>query len=1263
MDKGKWKKALPVGMGAVFLFGSSLVYADLSHSPQMTVIKDQFNNQQKLNLSIYNPKISLNSSGYFSTPMGLYIYSNYPTKIHSYQLAVYRASDADNVKPLAIFSIDDISPYEAVMWNGELSNNARLSPNSDYKVILSVTDAKGHENRVAPVYFKTLGTNERVDTPEFVVYSRESGQGFQYTELTQKSYISEQTVNGKTIRLIDLSELAKMPNEEQTAFWDSVVTRITPDDVLKRESAIPNNRTEQVSGMDKNDTVPTPVRQSQPLPLRGQLKDSAEIPGFGIDAVDRQGIVASAQDRKVVVQMAGLSDKRDITLNGERLMVDNKGRAVRELILAPGEYDFNLSWIDENGTRQTQSETLLVEKENDFFFVGLAEVTWAQNKVSGAGRAILEDADEHHYSGTGSWDGRVQFYLKGNVDDFRITAHLDTTETRLKDAFGQIGQRDPRRFTRELDPEAYYPIFGDDSTVESDVDTQGKFYVKLEKGNNYLLWGNYNTQMTGTAFADFNRSLYGAKLYHENENQTKFGDTRSYAALFAATGDTRGSHNEFASTGGSLYFLKHQRVTAGSLKLAVELRDPNTDRVKSILTLTEGIDYEIDNFQGRILLTSPLPMTGSSSNGDSIIAGGSLINGDKVWLIAEYEYYSDGFDMDEQKIYGARAYGWLNDYIRLGASYVHEDQANGDAYQLQGADLIVRPLQGTHTHIEYALSKAGSNDIYVSGNGGLGFSKVSLNGNTKGAAWRIEQEADFSEYFENEIPLKFKGYYSMKQEGFSSFSTARNSDLKEWGGELRYDFEADKKGILVSYSREQETAQHLEKIARAQYFTDLNDTFSGAFELQDRRENSYNGAGETRESLAAIKLSSQLFAGRDEAYLIQQVTVDKRGDVADNNKTTVGYKSQITDSLNLGAEVFASNRGAGGGVSGNWDVNERASIYTKVINDVDSNAGRGITTTVGGNIKATSQMDLYSERQFKSLSAQHETADVYGVKYKPTDNQYIDASYSTGQVNYRHRGTTTLTGSNDTKRDVYLLGYGYKNEWFQLRNKLEYRWERGASQTVKQWVSTNRGKTIVSENLSWLGQFDVAKTTGSNDVVNDFTEAAVGFAYRPMAVNNLNLFGKVTFIRGVDPEDQLVASTNNNTVTNYYSSSYDQKSWVFALEGVYEFNQHWETAFKAAHRQGHLRYKGESEWFSSGASLYAARINFKYADWEYQLEGRTLRTSLADDHKDGIVTSIYHNISNNAKLGIGYNFTEYNDDLTRLNYDARGWFINVVGSF
>ncbi len=1005
--------------------------------------------------------------------------------------------------------------------------------------------------------------------------------------------------------------------------------------------------------------------ESKQADLKGDPHWKEEIPGFGIDQTDHRGIISAANGGKAVIQLGGLTGASQVQLNGETVLVDESGRAMRELILPSGTHTFTLSWVDEAGATHTKEEKVQVGagEKRDFFFVAMADLTWSKNTVTGAGRDILVGPDPDHYDGTGNWDGRLLFYLKGNLNDqYRLTAHLDTNEERLKNVFGHIGDKDPRRFTRELDPMDYYPIYGDGSTVESDVDTQGKFYIKLEKGKDHLLWGNYNTGFTGTEFASFNRSLYGAQYYHESLDTTKYGQPRSYANIFAATSETRGSHNEFLSTGGSLYFLKHQRVTTGTLKLTAEIRDENTGRLKNTVTLSEGTDFEIDNFQGRILLTTPLPMTASGGVGSSIISGGSLLNGDQVWLVADYEYYSDGFAMDEQGSQGIRGYRWLGDHFRIGGSYVYEEQEDSNAYKLFGVDLTWKPKAGTYTYVEYAQSDQSASDIYSSDNGGLNFNKVSLSGeSTKGKAWKIDQTIDFSEF--TKTPLWFNGYYSKKEKGFSSFADAQDQDLTEWGAELKYDFEKDKKGFLLKYTSEEEEGQYRERIGTAQYYTDIRSDLRGAIELQDRRENNYDAIGETRESLLGVKLEKDLRKGRDKVYLIQQVTLSKKGDVADNNKTTLGYETQIRKDLKVAAEVFGSNRGAGGGLGVNWDANDRASFYTKVSNDIDSNAGRGITTTVGGNWKATSQLDLYSEKQFQSLQRERSTSDVYGVNYKPHENQTIGLSYSTGTVRHKHRDQLSLKGGSQTERDVWTLSYGYNGSDVEVRNKLEYRWETGSS-TVKQWVTTNRAKTKENKGWSWLTQFDYARTTGDSDVLNNFTEAAIGFAFRPINHNRLNLFGKISYVRGMDPEDQFIAATDSSGNTSYFANDYEQRSMVYALEGIYELNPRWQVAFKAAHREGELRYRGESEWFSSGASLYAARINYSITKlWDFQLEYRTLRVDTAKDNKNGWVTSIFRKIGNNAKVGVGYNWTDYNDDLTRLNYNSKGWFVNLVGKW
>ena len=51
----------------------------------------------------------------------------------------------------------------------------------------------------------------------------------------------------------------------------------------------------------------------------------------------------------------------------------------------------------------------------------------------------------------------------------------------------------------------------------------------------------------------------------------------------------------------------------------------------------------------------------------------------------------------------------------------------------------------------------------------------------------------------------------------------------------------------------------------------------------------------------------------------------------------------------------------------------------------------------------------------------------------------------------------------------------------------------------------------------------------------------------------------------------------------------------------------------------------------------------------------------AEDNRNGILAAIYRHFGNHLKVGVGYNFTEFSDDLTDLDFDSQGLFLNVIG--
>ena len=60
-------------------------------------------------------------------------------------------------------------------------------------------------------------------------------------------------------------------------------------------------------------------------------------------------------------------------------------------------------------------------------------------------------------------------------------------------------------------------------------------------------------------------------------------------------------------------------------------------------------------------------------------------------------------------------------------------------------------------------------------------------------------------------------------------------------------------------------------------------------------------------------------------------------------------------------------------------------------------------------------------------------------------------------------------------------------------------------------------------------------------------------------------------------------------------------------------------------------------------------------------EYRRLEVEEIGDEKSGALLEIDFQLGDHASLGLGYNFTDFNDRLTNLDYDSKGWFLNLTG--
>ena len=61
-------------------------------------------------------------------------------------------------------------------------------------------------------------------------------------------------------------------------------------------------------------------------------------------------------------------------------------------------------------------------------------------------------------------------------------------------------------------------------------------------------------------------------------------------------------------------------------------------------------------------------------------------------------------------------------------------------------------------------------------------------------------------------------------------------------------------------------------------------------------------------------------------------------------------------------------------------------------------------------------------------------------------------------------------------------------------------------------------------------------------------------------------------------------------------------------------------------------------------------------------EVRQLGLPDLNQRRRGVLAAIYYHISKNLNAGVGYNFTNFSDELTDLKYNYKGIFVNLIGT-
>ncbi|MCI0346786.1 MAG: flagellar motor protein MotB, partial [Chloroflexi bacterium] len=470
--------------------------------------------------------------------------------------------------------------------------------------------------------------------------------------------------------------------------------------------------------------------------------------------------------------------RHSVFLAGAPVPVDERGNFVAEVVLPKGAHTVEVAVLDEAGNGELFLRDLEM-KRDDWFYVGIADLTLSAD-LAGEPESALHgengpfDPDSHA-------DGRIAFFTTGKFwDDWKLTASADTREEPVGELFKDFVKKTPESLFRRIDPDYYYPTFGDDGTVDEAAPTSGKFYVKVDQRENHAMWGNFKVGYLDNELVQVDRGLYGGNVHYQTLATTRYGEQRLAVDGFAAEPGTVPSREEFRGTEGSLYFLRRQDLLVGSERLRVEVRDKDSGLVTGVVHLRPTIDYDIDYLQGRILLTEPL----SSTVADNLLVHSDGFSGDEAWLVVRYEF-TPGFEELDALSTGGTGHLWATDWLKFGVTGNRNEDDGADS-TLYGGDVTARLSTESWAKVQAGKSEGLVTSTFRSDDGGFlfaGIGSAAALTEADAEAYRADVSlgiADFIDGARGRIAL----YGQTLGEGYSGPGMTALTDTEQFGGVL-----------------------------------------------------------------------------------------------------------------------------------------------------------------------------------------------------------------------------------------------------------------------------------------------------------------------------------------------------------------------------------------------------------------------------------------------------------------------------------------------
>ena len=1002
----------------------------------------------------------------------------------------------------------------------------------------------------------------------------------------------------------------------------------------------------------------------EPVPGSDERDDGLDA--YGLDRTEIRGIRVSGG--RVTVTGDNVRADESVRVAGRPVPIDRSGQFVAEVIVPHG---VTTVAVEIDGPRARVVERDIEVPETDVFYVALGEVTVGSNiRSDGALRRATGEAPD-----SVELTGRGAVYLKGRVKgDVLITAAADTREGDLEDLYRGFGRRDAVGLLQRLDPDRFYPVYGDSSDLRDDAPSQDGLYVRVERDDSFVQYGSYSVAFEAAELAKMERGVHGAVAQHRSLAQTSFGERKREITVYAAENGTAPALETFLGTSGTIFRLQRQDIVPGTERLSVEVRDRTTGFVTSSTALEPGRDYAIDPVAGRIVLAKPL----SARAADGTVVRETGLDGSDVYLVARYEYTPAADELDGTT-FGGRAQAWVNDHVRLGVTGQSETTET-DRRELLGADVIVRHSPGTYVKAEVARSKGPGFAGGTSLDGGLTFSGgAALRTGEAAHAYRVEAGADLAALLRDaDEPVgadapsaTVGGYYERFERGFTGqrYDVARDTErygVKAEASRGRLGATATADVLDVSNGGRRITAMADVSVAMTEAVTATlgvrhdevrGDVRLGATTLRSGLDGVLDRdleRGSRTDVAVEVAYAAETFDVRAFAQATAQVT----GERERNDRVGVGASYQVTDALRVGGEVSYGTDGVAAALDATFEGDDDVSAtigygFADELRTTESRFSRNYSHAL--NARATKRysdaLSIFSEARlgFTRLSDARDLDNSFGVQLSPTEHLELSAIYE--------RGSLFDALDEDYLRNAGSMSIAYRDDHLTASLTGEARRDEGQNRDAE--VYALRGAVSFAPNDDWTlhGTGEWARTKGVQTAAldSDYLRLVAAGAYRPVNHDRINALAKYTYLSDLSPRGTLTGTG--------VSVGPEQRSHAVSVDVDVEVAPWLTVGGKYALRHGKVAVvSGKGVMLSQTAHLGILRADVRPTDnWSVMAEARMLEVMDTDTLLGGVV-GVWRRVGN-VRVGGGYSFSKFSDDVLDLTHDDHGWFINAAAAF